>query len=202
MTNARLQCLGGEPPPAELAGDISAVSMLSEAARDELWSALGPSLPDPLPVEAEAQLDAFCARHGVNPDHLGLVLRACRFLLRAAFARGMNEAQLQDDLRKLTRDEQVIAAIASGYERARRSLTEHALQRALDLHGDSLRGIDFRVDQIKSTRDAPHLDAFVANIALELGRGGDRRTVSFQADLAAVGALKDACEEIQRRARR
>lgn len=201
MTDVRLRCLGGEPPPPELAGDICAVSLLPEVARKELWAALGPSLPDPLPAEAEAELDAFCRRHTVDPDHLGVVLRACRFLVRAATGRGLSEPDLASDLRSLTRDEEVISLLASGYERARRSLSEQALKKALDLHGESLTGIDFRLDRIQGTRDVPKLDAIVAHLALELARGSETRNISFQADLATIGLLRDVCEEIQRRAR-
>lgn len=201
MDGRGLRSLGGALPPSELAGDIGAISLLPDAARQALWSALGPSLPNPLPSEAEAALDAFCKRYSVDPDHLGLVVRACRFVVRAATARGLSKELLIEDLRSLTEDAQVIAVVASGYEEGRRLLGERALKQALDVHGESLKSVDFRIDHIQGTRDVPTLDAFVAHLALEVGRGEERRTLSFQADLAAIGALRDVCDEIQRRAR-
>lgn len=195
-----LRCLGGEPAPPDLPGDIFAASQLPDAARGELWHALGPSLFDPLPPAAERVLDTFASTHKISPDHLGRVIRACRFVVRAAVQRGLSDQELATDLALLTPDAQVVAILLSGYEQAQVSLRGVALERALGLHGERLTGVDYRVDRLCGTRDAPRLDVLVAMFSLELRSADGAKQLRFQADLDAVRALRKACEAIERSA--
>ena len=84
-----------------------------------LWSVLAPSLPDPLPDEAEQALDAFCSRYSVDSEHLGRVVRAARFVVRAAALRGLDERDLAADLAALTPDPDAVTTLVGGYPRAR-----------------------------------------------------------------------------------
>ena len=193
-----LRCLGGEPAPEELAGDVFSLSQLPAGARADLWSVLGPSMPDPLPSTAETALDAFCEKHAVDPDHLGRVVRAARFVVRAAALRGLDERALAADLAALTPDAEAVATLLAGYPRARTLLGEGALKRALDVYGDTLVGVDFRVDRLLGSGDSPWLDAPVALFSLELRTREGARPLRFQADLEGVRALRAACEAIER----
>jgi hypothetical protein len=197
-TRSPLRCLGGELAPAELGGDLFAFSQLPEPARAALWSVLAPSLPAPLPDEAEQALDAFCSKYSVDSEHLGRVVRAARFVVRAAALRGLDEAELAADLATLTPDPEAVTTLVGGYPRARKLLGATALKRAMDAFGESLVDVEFRVDRVVGASEAPRLDAPVAFLSLGLRSRDGARSLKLQADLEGVRRLRAACEAIER----
>src|SRR4051812_26918780 len=96
-----LFCLDGEKAPEAIVADLRLVASLPEAARARFWDALGPALSEPVPDSVENSLDVFARAHDVHPSVLGRTLKASRFLVREASARGLDRARFEEDILRL-----------------------------------------------------------------------------------------------------
>src|SRR5688572_6304750 len=103
-TEITLACLGGAPAPPELAADLQALAELPEVARQSMWRALEPILPDPVPQSATALLESIAAELSVSPRELARVASAMRALYRFATKADLSPADLEADVRALSGD--------------------------------------------------------------------------------------------------
>ncbi len=194
---ARLRCLDGGGAPPEITADLRLVATLPQPARRALWTALGPSLREPLVPAVETQLDDFCRRHGVNDDDLARVLKACRFLVREAAKRDLPLPAFLEDVAALAGAESETALVlASGYEKARALLRRDMLGEALRAQGTVLTGIHWRLDTIRASSTGIRASADVALVTLEHLEGDKAGRLVLHLPLAEVEALKRVCEEI------
>lgn len=194
-----LRCLDDGPAPAEIVTDLSLFAGLPEGARRAFWTALGPSLAEPLPRAVEAELDDFCGRHGAKGDTLARVLKACRFLVREASKRDLPLAAFAEDVAALAgADAEVRAVLAAGYEKARAIVRRELVQEALLAHGTVLTNIDWRIDVMRASSSGARLNVPVAHLALDYRDGDKPGRLVLQLPLATVEELKRACEAILR----
>lgn len=194
---ARLRCLDGGCAPPEIAADLRLVAALPEPARRALWTALGPSLQEPLVPVVETQLDDFCRRHAVNDGDLARVLKACRFLVREAAKRDLPLTVFMEDVTALAGAEsETSLVLASGYEKARALLRRDMLGEALRAQGTVLTGIHWRLDTIRASSTGVRASADVALMTLEYLEGDRAGRLVLHLPLTEVEALKRACEEI------
>ncbi|WP_437668732.1 COMM domain-containing protein [Sorangium sp. So ce131] len=197
----RLRCLGGAPPPPELAADLRRLLELPAGARQRLWEALGPSLAEPVPAAVERLLDEFCRRHEVDAEGLARVLKACRFLVREASKRDLDRAALATDLATLTpasveEGEQIQAVLLAGYEKAKAVVRREILRGALLDHGKLLAGVDWRIDTISAASRGAKIEAPVVVLTLSYQEGGRSERITLQATPEMLRELQRACAQI------
>jgi len=101
VTVSTLLCLGGLPPPAEIAADLALLPQLPAAAKQGLYRLLGPCLGEDVPASIEEALGAFCRAFEVDDGAMARAIRASRFLLREAAGRDLSAASFAEDLGKL-----------------------------------------------------------------------------------------------------
>jgi hypothetical protein len=192
-----LRCLDGELAPPGIVADLSLFAALPPDARRALWTALGPSLSEPLPPAVEAQLDEFCRRYGANDAELARVLKACRFLVREAVKRDLPLTAFAEDVATLTGEESEIRAVlGAGYDKARVLLRRDMLGDALKAQGTVLTGIHWRLDTIRASSNGMRASANVALVTLEYLEGDKSGRLVLHLPLGKVEELKRALEEI------
>ncbi|WP_437519917.1 hypothetical protein WME79_25450 [Sorangium sp. So ce726] len=196
---AELRCLGGAPPPPELAVDLRRLLELPEGARQRLWEALGPSLPEPVPAAVERLLDAFCRRHEVASDALARVLKACRFLIREASKVDLDRAALAADVAALAPGqdaEEIQAVLLAGYDQARALVRREIVRGALLDHGKLLTGIDWRIDTIATANRGAKIAAPVVVLTLSYQEGDLRSRITLQATPETLSELQQLCAQL------
>jgi hypothetical protein len=192
-----LHCLPGRSPPPELAGDLGRLRRLPAPAQGRLWEALGPSLREPMAREVEARLSAFCQQLGADPDELAPLLRACRFLLRAAARLDLASARFAEDLAALGADARTTELLLAGYEKAKSVLRLEILESTLTEHGKLLLGVDWRHDTINASQHGSALAAPVAVLTLRYQEGKQEQRLTLQALPSVLEQLERACAELR-----
>ncbi len=178
----RLRCLGDQQASDDLAGDLAAMGELREAAREQLWELLGPSLQDPLPDSVNDLAAAFCERHGVHPSLVARIVRGARAVLRAAVLFGIDQAALDRDIEALLGPGSAAAAVLrAGFDAARTVLLRDAVQKSLAEHGTLLRGMDWRLDAIVASPHGAAIHAQVFTLTLRVQRAGVADRITLQA---------------------
>lgn len=199
-----LFCLGGEPAPEAVGADLRALARLPERARARFWDALGPALPDPLPPSVEASLDAFARTFEVPPDELARALKASRFLVREACARGLDRARFEDDVVRvaggpLSPEAAVIAPILlSQYDQARAALAASAARATLADHGTVLESIEWRLDGVLASSRGDAGGAKIGILTLGYRRGDRTEHITLQLSPDKIEELRRACERMSR----
>lgn len=197
-----LHCLGGKAAPEAIVADLKTLARLPERARARFWDALGPALPDPVPASVEPALDTFARAFDAPRDDLARALKASRFLVREACARGLDRARFEEDVVRLaggpvSPEAAVIAPILlSRYDAARATLGASAFRDTLTDHGAVVESIEWRVDVVLASSRG---DAGAAKIAvLTLGyRDGDRKDrITLHLSPEKLEELRSACERM------
>jgi hypothetical protein len=199
-----LHCLGGEAAPAGIAADLRALAELPERARARFWEALGPTLPDPLRASVEPALDAFARKLEVPPDELARALKACRFLVREASARGLDRGRFEDDIVRLlggplSPEAAVIAPLLlSHYDAARAALSAVAARDTVADHGAVLQAIEWRLDAILASSRGDAGAARVAVLTLVYREGNREERLTLHVSPEKIDELRRACERMSR----
>lgn len=197
-----LHCLDGASAPAAIAGDLRLVATLPEAARSRFWDALGPALAEPVPDSIETTLDTFSRAYDVHPNLLGRALKASRFLVREASARGLSASKFEEDVMELcggalSPDSVVIAPLLlSRYESARKSLMGTAYLESVKDHGDMLQSIEWRIDAVLASSRGHGGETRVSFITLGYGDGETKKNLTLQVTLEKIEELRRACERM------
>lgn len=199
-----LHCLGGERAPESIAADLRVLARLPERARARFWDALGEVLSDPVPASAEASLDAFARAFQVPGDDLARALKASRFLVREACARGLDSGRFEDDIVRLAggplSPEAVVLAplLLSGYEGAKASLRRAMLAHTIADHSDVLESIEWRIDAVLSSSRGDALGGRIATLTLGYRRGDRTERVTLHMSPQKIEELRRACEQMLR----
>jgi hypothetical protein len=193
----RLHALGGKEAPAKLLAEIAMLLALPAAAKQDLWSALGPALGEPVPPAAEGAITAFVTRHNVSGRPLSLALKACRYLLRQAAQLNIDAQRFSADLMALDEGRGELERILmSGYEVAKATVRAEAASMAVLQHGRVLLDADWRVDLIAATSKARGLHAPIVMLTLRYFEEGRQQTMTFQAPSDVLRKLQTICAEL------
>lgn len=195
-----LLCTGGTPPPPEVAQDLQELANLPAAAKEHFWDALGPSLRQPLPDSLDRTLDRFCEQYDVPGGKLSRVIKACRFLLRQAAARDLDEAKLREDIGTLAGEQadEVGPILAAGYEQAKGEICVEFIRGSIADHGKLLVGLDWRIDAMVASQRAMSLKAPVALLTLHFREGERTERITLQALPDTLRQLREACDRMLR----
>lgn len=197
-----LHCLGGREAPHGIAADLCVLARLSDRARAHFWDALGPSLAEPLPASIEATLHDFMTAFDVREADLARAIKASRFLVREACARGVDAAHFEDDLVRLaggprSPEAAVVAPILLlGYGAARSAMRAAMVESTISDHGASLVSIEWRVDSILSSSRGDALDAKTAILTLGYKRGSHEERLTLHVSAPKLEELRLACERM------
>jgi hypothetical protein len=193
----KLRSLGGAAPPIEILRDAEHALELPPALRQRFWSILGPCLAEPLPQAIEADLDRLCAQHALAPDALARALKACRFLVRSAASNDLDSRAFAEDLALLTGGSPGLAELlVPGYEAARAVVRSELARAALRDHGKVLERVDWRIDVITASSEAPKLRAPVAVLTLHYREGEARERLTLHATPETLESLRDLCDHL------
>lgn len=192
-----LKCLGGALAPPDMAPDLRRFAGLPQAAKRQLWHALGPSLAEPVPPDVERILDAFCARHGVPDDDLARVLKACRFLLRAAVRADLDAAAFGADVDALSGgSDEIRVVLLAGYDAAKALIRREIVKNTVLDHGKLLVGADWRLDRVVSSAHGSNIGAGVAVLTLRYREGDRQERLTLHVLPDALRELRDACDRL------
>jgi hypothetical protein len=192
-----LRSLGDRPAPPELVADLALVAGLPVAARDALWSLLGPCLGDQVPPDLNDQIVAFSGRHGAEPGAVARALRGCRVLVRNAAMLDLAAETLAGDARSVEGAGAPVASmLLRGYDAARRQLHDTAARAAMAEHGRVLEGFDWRLDRVVASGVGGALSFPVVVMTLRCRDGGRPERITFQADPERIRELHGLCEKL------
>ncbi len=196
--SAQLHCFQGGPAPETLATDLRALGQLPPGARDDLWAAVEPILPQPVPDTANAALDRFVATHGVEPELLSRVLGALRVLLRNAARLDVAPELFQADVVALTGDAASVVGphLAALYGAARARVSQEAIARSVAGHGKTLTGIEWRLDAVLHSNHGKNLRAPVVLLTLHYEERGKDKAVTLQVLPSTLADLKRTLDGI------
>jgi hypothetical protein len=193
----QLRCLRGKPTPAGLASDVRGLTRLPDAAREALWSVLGPCLAEPPGADAESMLDAFCRTHRLRRDDLATAIKACRFLLREAAGAGVARGVFVQDLRALCGKDDVIEQFfVAGYDAACNVVRQEVLQGTLADHGKLLMGVDWRLDSVQASNRGSKMRVPVALLTLRYREGDETKRITLQVLPETLRQLTQTLTEI------
>lgn len=199
-----LFCLDGEKAPEAIVADLRLLATLPEAARARFWDALAPALAEPVPDSVESTFDAFARTHDVHPNVLGRALKASRFLVREASARGLDRSRFEEDIVRLcggaVSPEAVIIAplLLSRYDAARASLANLAFRQTASDHGYVLRSVEWRLDSVLASSRGHAGGGRIAVLTLGYGQGQDEKHLTLQVTPDKLEELRRACERMLR----
>jgi hypothetical protein len=197
-----LHSLGGQPAPPDIAKDLAKILDLPAQAKAHLWEILGPCLVDPLPDSIEGKVDAFCRALEAPPGDLAVALKASRFLLMQAGARGLPRERFAEDLAALSSDTEVRDVLLAGYDAAMKLVQHNLLRDALLDHGNVLSGVDWRMDQVTTSNRGGQMQAPVGVLTLRFRTGGREERLTVQVVPEALRELHRACEGLAAAAKR
>jgi hypothetical protein len=187
---------GGEAPPG-LGADLRRLVSLPTQALEKLWQVLAPSLAETIAKETEELLDVFCSAYGADPDELGRVIKACRFVIREAAQRDVPAAAVAQDLDRLCPGDPLVRELLmAGYGAARERIRHEIVKAAVSDHGKLLVGIKWRLDAIQASEGGLQLKMPVALVTLHYLEGSEAGRVTLQVLPDMMGELKNVCEKV------
>jgi hypothetical protein len=197
-----LHCLGKQPAPPSLAGDLAHVAKLPSPALGELWSVLEPNLGAINTPASTRAVESFCERLGVDPHHVVPVVGACRFLFLRGAERATPASALEEDVTLLLRSAGVgdealgraLAHVLPCYERAASRLRGKAVEEALTDHGLVVTDVKWRVDRVSHANTGEGMDVAVTLLTLRYREGDRTGQVTLQLLPERLRELQRACE--------
>jgi len=201
-----LKCLAGAGAPPDMVRDLRALAELPAAARESIWSVLGPALNEHLPADLDRGISAFARLHGADPAALAGTVRAYRILIRSAFSVSASPRDLAVDLDAVATDEAegelLRTAIIPGFPSAQQLLQQEATGGAVGDHGRVLVGVDWRLDRLIASTRGDAEGAFVGMLTLSFVEGKEERRLTVQALPDTVAKLREACDRMMQAAER
>jgi len=191
-----LRCLGGRPAPPDVRADIALLPTLSMDARRQIYRVLGPCLGEPVPETVDAQVDAFCRELRLDPVVVARVIKAGRFLLRQAAVADLSAADFSADLAGLGGGAEIDAALAPGYEAAKRFVRGEVARGALEDHGKLVERVAWRVERVTASHQGKNLDLPVVVLTLGYREGERHERVTLQLLPDALMELQAMCAQL------
>ncbi|MBI4952520.1 MAG: hypothetical protein HY908_10845 [Myxococcales bacterium] len=193
----KLRCLGGRQVAAGVLADLARLGALPPEARRNLWDALGPTLPEPIPAAASSAIEAFRLRYEVVGEDLAVGLKACRYLVREAAKRNLAAPKLAEDLAVLDGGSGALAELLlPGYEVAKATIREVLVRRALLRHGKTLLDAEWRVDTMTVSNEVLGMRVPVAQLTLRYHELGQAQAVTLQVPASVLRKLHAMLGEI------
>ncbi|MBL8603715.1 MAG: hypothetical protein JNK72_17445 [Myxococcales bacterium] len=194
----KLHSLGGADAPSDLAADLTALGSLPASVADTLWEALAPSLDTPLDPALEGHLDAYVARHRCDGDTLARVLKAARFLVRAAARRGLSTARFEEDLSALVGDAggRLVTVLGAGYPIALRHLRRSFGAAAAARLAPKVTALAWHVATITASDEAEALDQRVGTLRVTLDDKGCTQVLTLHLTPSEAPSLLAFAEKL------
>jgi hypothetical protein len=197
-TAGGLRCLGGESPPAGVAGDVRDIERLPNRVRADFWEALAPNLAADLDESAAQAVAAFCRARSVSQSDLEGPVRACRFLFRQAAANNLGLDDLRADVRSLCGDGigPVEDLLIGWYERALPALRQEIAIAAIAAHGNLATGVDWRLDMVRQSQGGVAIDVPVVLMTFRYREGEQQKRITLQFLPGLVKDLQAICDKM------
>jgi COMM domain len=184
-------------PSSALGRDLLLMVDFPPAARERLWSILGPCVSEKLPDGLDQQIQAFERAFELQPTALPRVLRACRLLVRGAALRGLDASAVQTDALALTGSDEPGRVLARGYDAARALVRRESMRSALVEHGPVLDGVDWRIDRVTGSNRRSDLQFSFAVLTLHYEQAGRPERLTVQVTPETLLELEAACRTIR-----
>jgi hypothetical protein len=201
-----LNCMGKQPGPPTLAGDLAHIIDLPEVVRDDLWSVLEPNLSAINTPHSNQAVESYCERHQLDPQAITPVIGACRFLFLRGAEHNTPPALIEEDIKRLLADEKgdageidaVLGNVMPCYERAAPKLRVKAIYEALTDHGKVVTDVKWRVDDVSHANTGEAINVPVAMVTLRYAEGDQTGQITVQLLPAELKKLHAACEQALR----
>jgi hypothetical protein len=194
-----LHCLGEEAGPPELGAHLRRLRDLPEGALRELWRAIDATIGESVSKQAEQLLDAICTRHQVAPDHLGAVLKACRFLLLAAARSDASKGQFAEDLDALTDGHALTREVLlAGFDRAKAKIRQSILRATLEDHHKLVVDIGWQLERVVASDRGERLNVGLAALTFRYREGNEDKQITLHLLPDGVRTLAAACARLVR----
>jgi hypothetical protein len=194
-----LKCLAGGEAPPDLATHLSRLRELPHGALRELSVAIDATLGETVDKDSERVLDLFCSRHGVAPELLGAVLKACRFILEAAARSQAGKAEFIADLDALTGAHALTREVlAPCFERGKARLRQAILRATIEDHHKLVVDVGWQLERIVASDRGERLDVGLAALTFRYRDGGEDKRITLHLLPDALRALTQACERLAR----
>lgn len=203
-----LNCLGKQPGPPTLAGDLAQVLDLPPPVVDDLWAVLEPSLGAINTPHTDRVIETYCDKHRLDPRAITPVIGACRFLFLRGAERATPPSLLEEDIRQLLGDggddgddgavERALAVLLPHYERAASKLRAKAALEAATDHGKVVTDVKWRVDHVSHANTGEAIHVPVTMLTLRYAEGEQRGQVTLQLLPEQLEKLHQACEQALR----
>lgn len=201
-----LNCLGKQPGPTTLPGDLAHIIDLPKGVRDDFWTVLEPNLGAINTPHSNAIVGEYCTKHEIDPRALTPVLGACRFLILRGVENNTPPDLLEEDIKQLLASddaqeqdiEKALALIIPLYEQAAPQLRMDAVYEALIDHGRVVSDVKWRVDHISHANTGEAINMPVTILTLRYSEGDSKGQMTFQLLPDELKKLQQACEQALR----
>lgn len=193
-----LACLGNQPVPPEVQRDLAWHLRWPEAALNELWAVLAPSLASTLDPRLESALGNFAKQHGVSEVELALFLKAMRHLLLACASHHTPWEDFAADLTALLgeRSLSLASVLGASYAKAMDSVRFEIMRAALLDHGSLYVGSEWRLDAVLASGRAPSLHARVGVLTLKMRSRTSTEQLTLQVLPSDLPHLRRTIDEL------
>jgi len=193
----KLHSLAGAEAPEGLAADLDAVGALPQSARDGLWTLLEQNLGPTVDDSVEAEVDRFCAQHGVSQEALVPVVRGCRRLFRLAAGSDLAVELVAEDLKALCgAASETTRVLLACYAKALPLIRTQNIVALMTEFGAVLDDVRIRLDYVPATRHDGSKVVPIALMSLRYREGDERKHLAVQAPLELLVQLKRMCDAI------
>lgn len=196
---AKLKCLQGQPPTADLVRRWRRFEELPAAAQARVWDGLTPILLGLPQQEVPNHVAQFAASLNLDAGDLSLALEGCHVLLIEATARDLDVAEFDADLRALGGDAgspSARAVLLEGYDRAKKLIRQRLVAKSVADHGKVLTGLNWRIDRILSSSHAIDLNTPILLMNLHYEEAGEKQHIIFQVSDDILRMLRDFCDRM------
>jgi hypothetical protein len=201
-----LNCLGRQPGPPTLAADLAHIVDLPHAVRGDLWDVLEPNLGAINTPHSNQVVEAYCARHQLDPRAITSVIGACRFLFLRGAEHNTPPDLIEEDIKLLLADsdgddaaiDAVLAVVIPCYERAAPKLRVKAIYEALTDHGRVVTDVKWRVDNVNHANTGESINVPVTLLTLKYREGEQSGQMTVQLLPDELKKLFHACEQALR----
>ena len=201
-----LNCLGKQPCPPSLAGDLAHALDLPAPVLDDLWEVIEPNLGTINTPRTDEIVASYCARHRIDPRAVTPVIGACRFLFRRGAEHNTPAALIEEDVRQLLAGEAsgaaavegVLASIIPCYEKAAPKLRMKAVYEALTDHGRVVTDVKWRVDNVSHADTGEDINVPVTLLTLKYREGEQSGQLTVQLLPDELNKLYQACTQALR----
>ncbi len=193
-----LRCLGGATVAQDIVADLALLGRLPAVPRRQIYRALGPCLPEPVPPNAQAEAERFVAEFRLSAGELSRGLRAARFLLRQAARANVSAADFAADLVSLGDTGELAECLVPGYDAAKALVRQEltTARAALLEHGKVVERVAWRVDEVTHSSAGELPRSAVVLLTLGYREGDQREQITLQLGNEALAELRSLLKRV------